>query len=77
VHELGLEDFGADAVTGIGSPGDPAYDAMRLAWPNTRRAAAMVGIEEADLACLDSAFESPSNMMVGMTLFAAWGRKPH
>jgi class 3 adenylate cyclase len=77
VRDLGLEDFGTDAVTGIGSPGDPAYDAMRMAWPNTRRAAAMVGIEETDLVCLDRAFESPSNLLVGMTLFSAWGRKPN
>ena len=49
VRNLGLEAFGADAVIGIGSPGDPAYDAMRLAWPDTCHAAATVGIQEADL----------------------------
>lgn len=76
VRNLGLEAFGADAVTGIGSPGDPAYDAMRLARPDTRHAAATVGIQEADLACLDEAFESAANLMVVMTLFGAWGRKP-
>jgi hypothetical protein len=64
-------------VTGIGSPGDPAYDAMRLGWPDARRVAATVGIDESDLACLDEAYESTSNVMVVMTAFSAWGRKPH
>ena len=49
VRDLGVEAFGADAMTGLGSIGDPAYDAMRLAWPDVRHAGAAVGTPEADL----------------------------
>ena len=76
VHELGLEAFGADAVTGIGSLGDPVYDTVRLAMPDMRHVATTIGIDEADLICLHEAYESTSNMMVAMTAFSAWGRKP-
>jgi class 3 adenylate cyclase len=76
VRDLGVEAFRADAMTGLGSIGDPAYDAMRLAWPDVRHAGAAVGTPEADLACIDRAFESAATLMVVMTLFSAWGRKP-
>jgi hypothetical protein len=76
VRDLGVEAFGADAMTDLGSIGDPAYDAMRLAWPDVRHAASTVGTPEADLTYIDRAFESAATLMVVMTLFSAWGRKP-
>ena len=76
VHALGLEGFGVDAITGIGVPGDSAYEIIRLAWPELRRGAAAVGIDESDLVCIDSALASATSLMVVETLFAAWGRRP-
>jgi SAM-dependent methyltransferase len=76
VEELGLEALGIDAVTAVGKRGDPVCDTLVLAWPQMRLAAAAVGLDEADLACVDEVFASPSTMMVTMTLFAAWGRRP-
>ena len=76
VHTLGLEGFGVDAITGIGVPGDSAYEIIRLAWPELRRGAAAVGIDESDLVCIDSALASATSLMVVETLFAAWGRRP-
>ena len=76
VHALGLEAFGVDAVTGIGVPGDSVYEIIRLAWPELRRGAVAVGIDESDLVCVDTALASASSLMVVETLFAAWGRKP-
>jgi SAM-dependent methyltransferase len=76
VRELGFEAFAVDAATGVGTRGEPVYDAMRLAWPRLRRAAGAVGLEEDDLVCLDRVWESPSTLAVTMTLFAAWARKP-
>ena len=61
VRDVGVEAFGADTMTGLGSIGDPAYDAMRLAWPDVRHAAATVGTPEADLAHIDRAFEVHGN----------------
>ena len=75
VEELGFEALGIDAVTGVGRHGDPVGDSILLAWPQMRLAADAVGVDEADLACLDDVFGSPSTMMVAMTLFAAWARK--
>ena len=76
MHALDLEGFGVDAVTGIGIPGDAVYEIIRLAWPELRRGAAVVGVGESDLVCVDTALESTSSLMVVETLFAAWGRKP-
>ena len=74
--DLGLDGLAFDSPTGIGARGDPVYETMRLAWPALRVGAAAVGIEEVDLATVDRAFESSSTLLVAMTLFAAWGRKP-
>lgn len=76
VKQLGFDNFSVDAVTGIGSPGDPEYETVRLAWPRLRSFGAAVGISEADLMCLEEVFESPSTLMVSVAVFAAWGRRP-
>ena len=71
----GVEAFGVDAFTQIGGPGDPAYETFRLAWPATRTGAAAVGLTEDDLRCIDGAFAN-STVLVGVTIFAAWGQLP-
>ena len=75
VGALDVEAFGVDAFTQIGGPGDPAYETFRLAWPATRTGAAAVGLTEDDLRCIDGAFAN-STVLVGVTIFAAWGQLP-
>ena len=75
VAALSLEGFGVEAYTPTGRPGEPSYETFRQAWPTTRAAAAVVGIGEDDLTCVDEAF-ARSTMMVGITTFAAWGKVP-
>jgi hypothetical protein len=75
VGALDVEAFGVDAFTQIGGPGDPAYETFRLAWPATRTGAAAVGLTEDDLRCVDGAFAN-STVLVGVTIFAAWGQLP-
>jgi SAM-dependent methyltransferase len=75
VGALDVEAFGVDAFTQIGGPGDPAYETFRLAWPATRAGAAAVGLTEDDLRCVDRAFAN-STVLVGVTIFAAWGQLP-
>lgn len=75
VAALGLEEFGVEADTPTGRPGEPSYETFRQAWPTTRAAAAAVGLAEDDLTCVDEAF-ARSTMMVGITTFAAWGKVP-
>jgi hypothetical protein len=70
---LGLDGIGVDVMTPTGGQGDSAYEVFRLAWPSTRTAAAASGIAEADLQCVDEGFAN-STMVVGMTMFAVWGR---
>jgi hypothetical protein len=45
------------------------------ACPATRTGAAAVGLTEHDLRCVDRAFAN-STVLVGVTIFAAWGQLP-
>jgi SAM-dependent methyltransferase len=76
VLALGLESFGVDVSTATGRPGDPAYEAMRLAWPNTRAGFAAAGTPEDDLRCVDIA-TADSTFVVGITTVGCWGRLPN
>jgi SAM-dependent methyltransferase len=76
VHALGWEGFDADSATVISSPGEPAFEALRLAWPEYQRAGRAFGVDEAELDTLGEVFHTPSTLMVSMTLVAAWARKP-
>jgi hypothetical protein len=76
VHALGWEGFDADSATVIASPGEPAFEALRLAWPEYQRAGRAFGVDEAELDTLGEVFHAPSTLMVSMTLVAAWARKP-
>src|SRR5207248_11599486 len=60
----------------LGTARDPECETFSLAWPQIRGAAAALGIDEADLACVDEALQSPAALIVSMTFFAAWGRRP-
>ncbi|MCW2689033.1 MAG: hypothetical protein JWR37_3923 [Mycobacterium sp.] len=71
-HHVGLE---RHRDIGVGGPGDPAYETFRLAWPATRTGAAAVGLTEDDLRCVNGAFAN-SPVLVGVTIFAAWGQLP-
>ena len=37
VHALGFDAFAVDTAIGVGTRDEPAYEAMRLAWPQLRR----------------------------------------
>lgn len=75
VASLAFAHFSFDVFTATGGPGDPAYETVRQAWPDTRAGAAATGFVEDDLICLDKAFDN-STFIVGNTTFAAWGQKP-
>ncbi|ORA73927.1 hypothetical protein BST25_11060 [Mycobacterium heidelbergense] len=75
VLALGLESFGVDVSTATGEPGQPAYEAMRLGWPNLRAGFAATGTSEDDLRCIDIA-AADSTFLVGITTVAVWGRLP-
>jgi SAM-dependent methyltransferase len=42
VHALGWEDLDADSTTVVAHPGEPAFEALRLAWPEYQRARPLV-----------------------------------
>jgi SAM-dependent methyltransferase len=73
VLALGLESFGVDASTQTGGPGQPAYEALRLAWPNVRAGFAAIGATEDDLRCVEAAL-AKSTFVVGITTVGVWGR---
>ena len=73
VLALGLESFGVDVSTQTGGPGDPAYEATRLGWPNIRAGFAATGTSEDDLRCIDVAV-ADSAFVVGITTVGVWGR---
>jgi SAM-dependent methyltransferase len=75
VYALEWERFGADSRTVIARPDEPAYESVRLAWPGARRAALALGLDEADLKCVDDVLESSTTLMVHVTMFGAWARK--
>jgi hypothetical protein len=75
VADLAFVNFSFDVFTATGGPGDPAYETVRQAWPDTRAGAAATGFVEDDLRCIDEAF-AKSTFIVGNTTFAAWGQKP-
>jgi SAM-dependent methyltransferase len=75
VLALGLESFGVDAATQTGGPGQPAYEAMRLAWPNVRAGFAAIGATGDELRCVEIAL-ADSTFVVGITTVGAWGRLP-
>jgi SAM-dependent methyltransferase len=70
---LGLESFDVAVSTQTGSPGHPAYEATRLAWPNLRAGFAATGTAEDDLRCIDIAL-ADSTFVVGITTVGVRGR---
>jgi SAM-dependent methyltransferase len=74
VAALDLDAFGVKVATPTGGPAGPAYETLRLGWPHTRAGAAATGIAEDDLHCVDQALAN-SKLLVGVTTFAAWGRR--
>ena len=66
VLALGLESFDVAVSTQTGRPGQPAYEAMRLAWPNLRAGFAATGTAEDDLRCIDIAV-ADSAIVIGIT----------
>jgi 2-polyprenyl-3-methyl-5-hydroxy-6-metoxy-1,4-benzoquinol methylase len=73
VLALGLESFGVDVSTQTGRPGDPAYEASRLGWPNIRAGFAATGTAEDDLRCIDIAL-ADSTFVIGITTVGVRGR---
>jgi SAM-dependent methyltransferase len=75
VLALGLESFGVDVSTPTGGPGHPAYEAIRLAWPNIRAGFAATGTSEDDLRCIDITL-ADSTFVIGITTVGVRGRLP-
>jgi SAM-dependent methyltransferase len=75
VLPLGLESFDVAVSTQTGRPGHPAYEAMRLAWPNLRAGFAATGTAEDDLRSIDIAV-ADSAFVIGITTVGVRGRLP-
>lgn len=76
VARLGVEGFGADTVTPIGSAGDLHVEWFRQSWHGVRHAFLSVGVTTDELESAAAVLADPALIVSSMTLVSACGRRP-
>lgn len=73
VDAPGWDELGTACDTETAHRGDPAYEALRLAWPEYAATGQRLGIEETALNPLGRVF---ATLLISISLVAAWARCP-
>jgi hypothetical protein len=78
IHQLGLEDVGADAELDIVRPGTELSEFYRLSVAATAGPLVSSGVmTAAEEARLEGRLDDPDFLGCGFAFIGAWGRRPH